>query len=75
MHLAGARAVQTAGMKFPLDVAFLSGELLVIEMVRLAPWRVALPRRGARSVMAFEAGALERWGVRVGDQLDVRVIA
>jgi hypothetical protein len=75
MHLAGARAVHTAGMKFPLDVAFLSSDLLVLRMVRLAPWRVALPRRGARSLMAFEAGALERWGVHVGDQLDVRVIA
>jgi hypothetical protein len=62
-------------MKFPLDVAFLSGDLLVLRLVRLAPWRVALPRHGTRSVMAFEAGALERWGVHVGDQLDLRVIA
>jgi uncharacterized membrane protein (UPF0127 family) len=74
LHLAGARAVHTAGMKFPLDVAFLSEDLVVLRMVRLAPWRIALPRPGARSVLLAEAGALERWGVRVADQLDIREV-
>ncbi len=36
----------------------------------------AWPRggRAARSVVETEAGALERWGVRVGDQLEVREV-
>ena len=74
LHLAGARAVHTAGVKFPLDVAFLSEDLVVMQMVRVAPWRIALPRPGARSVLQTEAGALERWGVRVADQLDIREV-
>ena len=74
LHLAGARAVHTAGVKFPLDVAFLSEDLVVMQMVRLPPWRIALPRPGARSVLQTEAGALERWGVRVADQLDIREV-
>jgi uncharacterized membrane protein (UPF0127 family) len=74
LHLSGARAVHTAGMQFPLDVAFLSPELVVLRIVRLPPWRVALPRRGARSVLQTEAGALERWGVHVGDQLVIREV-
>ena len=74
LHLAGARAVHTAGMKFPLDVAFLSEDLIVVRMVRMPPWRVALPRPGARSVLQTEAGALERWGVRVADQLEIREV-
>jgi hypothetical protein len=61
-------------MRFSLDVAFLSAELVVVRIVRLPPWRLALPRRGARSVLQTEAGALERWGVRVADQLDIREI-
>ena len=74
LHLPGMRTVQTAGMRFSLDVAFLSAELVVVRIVRLPPWRLALPRRGVRSVLQTEAGALERWGVRVDDQLDIREV-
>ncbi len=74
LHVAGARVAHTAGMRFPLDVAFLSGDLVVLRIVRLAPWRVALPPRGGRSVLQTEAGALERWGVRVADQLEIREV-
>jgi hypothetical protein len=74
LHLNGARAVHTVGMKFPLDVAFLSKDLVVMRMLRLPPWRIALPRPGVRSVLQTEAGALERWGVRVADQLDIREV-
>src|SRR6516225_1022090 len=56
LHLDGARAVHTGGMRFPVDVAFLSGDLTVLRLVTVQP----------------EAGALERWGVCVGDQLEVR---
>jgi hypothetical protein len=74
LHLAGARAVHTAGMRFELDVAFLSADLIVVRMIRVPPWRVALPRKGTRSVLQAEAGALERWGVRVADQLEIREV-
>ena len=71
LHVAGARAVHTAGMRFPIDVAFLSDDLTVVRVTRLKPWRMARGGRSARSVVAAEAGALERWGVQVGDQLEV----
>jgi uncharacterized protein len=72
LHLEGARTVHTVGMKFPVDVAFLSLDLTVVRVARLRPWRVAVGGRGARSAVETEAGAFERWGVRVGDQLEVR---
>jgi hypothetical protein len=74
LHLAGVRSVHTVGMKFPLDVAFLSDELVILRLVRLSPWRIALAGRGVRSVLQTEAGSLERWGVRVGDQLVIREV-
>ena len=74
LHLAGARTMHTAGMKFALDVAFLSADLTVVRLVRVPPWRVALPRKGVRSVLAAEAGALERWGVQVADRLEIREV-
>lgn len=72
LHLEGTRTVLTAGMKFPIDVAFLSSDLTVLRVRRLKPWRVALGRPNTRSVVQAEAGSLERWGVRVGDKLEVR---
>jgi uncharacterized membrane protein (UPF0127 family) len=74
LHLSGARLATTVGLRFPLDVAFLSGDLVVLSIVRLEPWRMALPRRGARSMLQTEAGALERWGVRPSDQLEIREV-
>jgi uncharacterized membrane protein (UPF0127 family) len=74
LHLDGARSVHTAGMKFGIDVAFLSKDLTVVRLTRLKPWRVAFGPRSARSVLETEAGALERWSVGVGDQLVIRQV-
>jgi uncharacterized membrane protein (UPF0127 family) len=72
LHVRGARAVHTAGARFPIDVAFLSDDLTVVRVIRLKPWRVAVARRTVQSRVETQAGLLERWGVRVGDQLEVR---
>ena len=74
LHVHNTHAVHTIGMKFPVDVAFLSSDLTVVKVARLRPWRIALGGRGAASVVETEAGALERWNVREGDQLEVRVV-
>jgi len=34
--------------------------------------RMTLPRRRCRSVIEAEAGAFERWGLAVGDHLELR---
>jgi len=74
LHVDGVRSVHTFGMRFTIDVAFLSRELVVVRVARLKPWRLAVGGRIARSAVETEAGALERWGVRVGDQLEVREV-
>jgi uncharacterized protein len=74
LHLPGVRSVFAFGMRFSLDVAFLSEDLTVLRMARVDPWRVVLPRRGVRSVVQAEAGSWERWGVQVGDQLVIREV-
>jgi len=76
MVLAGTRAVHTAGMRFPLDVALCLGDvnsdLVVRRIVRVPPWRMTLPRAGCRTVIEAEAGAFERWGLQVGDVVKLR---
>ncbi|HVB91450.1 MAG TPA: DUF192 domain-containing protein [Acidimicrobiales bacterium] len=75
LHLDGVTSVHTVGMKFAIDVAFLTEDLTVVRLARLKPWRLALGRSGVRSVLQAEAGALERWGVQVGDQMVIRLVA
>jgi uncharacterized membrane protein (UPF0127 family) len=72
MVFPGTRSVHTFGMRFPIDVAFCDKEMVVVGVARLPPWRMSRPRRRCRSVIEAEAGAFERWGLRVGDQLDLR---
>ncbi len=72
MLLCPARSVHTLRMRFPIDVAFLDRELVVIGIVRLVPNRVTTPRFRARSVVEAEAGSFSRWGLNIGDQLEVR---
>ncbi len=66
------RSVHTVGMRFPIDVAVCDADLVVLRTRRLRPGRVTLPVRGGRHVLEAEAGAFARWGLVVGDQLEVR---
>lgn len=64
--------VHSMGMKFPIEVGFLSdeGELLRIDQLR--PWRVGTMCRGARCVIEAAPGSFERWNVGPGDVIEVR---
>lgn len=66
------RSVHTIGMRFDLDVAFLDGDDVIIRLLRLPRWRVTLPVWRARSVLEAETGAFGRWGLRIGDELEIR---
>ena len=67
-----ALQVHTIGMRFAIDVAYLDASLRVLDVVTpMAPWRVGLPRLRARGVLEAAAGSFERWGLRVGDELEV----
>jgi uncharacterized membrane protein (UPF0127 family) len=67
-----ARWVHTMGMRFPIDVAFLDAEGVVVKTVRMHRHRVGVPVVKARSVVEAEAGAFARWGLRVGDRIELR---
>ena len=59
------RSVHTFGMRFPIAVAFLDARYRVIEVLRMPPGRLALPRLRARHVLECAADA----DVRVGQNL------
>jgi len=66
------RAIHSFGMRFALDVAFLDGDLVVIDSLRLAPMRAPLPRLGTRNVVEARAGSFARWSLEVGQRLEIR---
>jgi uncharacterized protein len=63
-------AIHTFGMKFPIDVAFLSKKRTVLKIRKEMPRRrLALCIR-AHSVLELPAGILEQTGTVAGDQLE-----
>jgi uncharacterized membrane protein (UPF0127 family) len=66
-----AMSVHTLGMRFAIDVAFLDGDLAVLDTVTMHRNRLGRPRRSSRAVLEAQAGAFERWSLRPGDHLEV----
>lgn len=70
--LSPCRSVHTFGMRFAIDVAFCDSTMTVLRIVTLRPNRMTWPVLRARSVIEVEAGELARWGVHVGDRVEIR---
>lgn len=66
------RQVHTVGMRFAIDVAFCDRDGVVLRIVTLRPWRLSRPVWRAAMAIEAEAGACERWGLAVGDRVEVR---
>jgi uncharacterized membrane protein (UPF0127 family) len=67
------RWIHTVGMKFAIDVAYLDADGVVVKTIQMQRFRMGIPVWNARSVIEAEAGAFGRWGLRVGDEIEVRV--
>ena len=72
MFLPRTRSIHTFGLRFAVDVAFLDKEMRVVALSRVGRWRVTLPRFQGRQVLEAQAGSFDRWGLRLGDQLEFR---
>ncbi|MEV5505815.1 DUF192 domain-containing protein [Streptomyces orinoci] len=64
--LTPAAGVHTFGMRFPIDVAYLSRDLTVLAVRTMPPGRLGAPRLRARHVLESVAGTMAGWGVRRG---------
>jgi len=70
LWLAGCGSVHTWGMRYPIDVLFLDGELRVLRVTHgLRPWAVGWKAPATRHVVELPAGAARE--VREGDRLRV----
>jgi uncharacterized membrane protein (UPF0127 family) len=66
------RWVHTVGMRFAIDVAYLDATGLVLKTVRMDRHRVGAPVTAAARVVEAEAGAFARWGLQVGQTIEIR---
>ena len=64
--------IHTLGMKFAIDVAHLDSTGLVVKISHVRPHRLGAYVRGAARVVEAQAGAFERWGLRLGDIVELR---
>lgn len=65
--LSPARGIHTLGMRFAVDVVFLSRQMRVVGLVsRLPPWRVLLAPRGTGRVLELAAGQIAATGLKTG---------
>jgi uncharacterized membrane protein (UPF0127 family) len=75
MVLPNCKWVHTIGMKCALDIAYLDDESRVMKVQRLNPMRLPLPVLAACSVVEARVGSFDRWGVRIGDIVEVRRVS
>ncbi len=66
------RWIHTVGMRFAVDVAYLDRDGRVIKTLQMRKHRIGIPVLHSRRVIEAEAGAFARWGVHVGDVIEVR---
>ena len=66
------RWIHTIGMRFPIDAAYLDSDDVVIKTIQMNRYRLGIPVWRARSLIEAEAGAFARWGLRVGDKVELR---
>ncbi|MEY3361208.1 MAG: hypothetical protein RL531_927 [Actinomycetota bacterium] len=66
------RQVHTVGMRFAIDVAFCDRNGVVLHVTTLRPGRLSRPVFGAAWAIEAQAGAFARWGLAVGDAVEVR---
>lgn len=66
------RWVHTIGMKFTIDVAYLDSDGVVTKTVRMHRHRIGAPVMRSALVIEASAGSFARWGIRVGDRLEIR---
>ena len=68
-----ASSVHMMGMLFPIDVVFLDKENRVIKMApHLSPWFGLAWARGARAVLELPVGTIQKYGIELGERLEVK---
>ncbi len=72
MLLHPVRSVHTVRMQFDIDMALIDPSGVVVKTMRVNRNRVTAPRLRVKTVIEAEAGAFNMWGLKIGDELEIR---
>jgi uncharacterized protein len=73
--LTPSKAIHTIGMKFPIDVAFMDKDNIVVGIISgLVPYRVTGVRLRGHSVLELNKGTLKKSRTEIGDQLEISLV-
>jgi uncharacterized protein len=73
--LTPSKAIHTIGMKFPIDVAFLNKDNVIVGIISgLVPYRVTGVRLRGHSVLELPKGTLKKSRTEIGDQLEISLV-
>jgi uncharacterized membrane protein (UPF0127 family) len=59
-------------MRMPIDIAYLDADGNVIKTVQMNKLRLGAPVWHAQMVIEAQKGAFARWGIHVGNKIEVR---
>ena len=68
-------SVHTIGMRFPIDVAYLSRTLKVIDVIHMKPNRWSRNRLTARHTLETFSGRFADWQIERGTQLTIEPLS
>ena len=64
-------SIHTFFMRFPIDVVFVDDGGEVVDVVEsMRPWKMLMPRRGARHTIEMQANLSRRLGITKGTRID-----
>jgi uncharacterized membrane protein (UPF0127 family) len=72
LWLMPSKGIHTIGMKFPIDVVFLSRDNVVLGVVAgMLPFRISGVRLRGYSVLELPSGTIKKSRTEIGDQLEI----
>jgi uncharacterized protein len=68
-------SIHTLGMRFGIDVAYLTKDLRIISTAQVPPNRLCMVRLRSRHVLEAELGKFTEWGIRPDGRLEIETIS
>ena len=72
LWLMPSKGIHTIGMKFPIDVLFLTRDHVVLQVItEMRPCRISTVQLRGYSVLELPSGTIKKSQTEVGDQLEI----
>jgi uncharacterized protein len=75
LWLMPSKGIHTIGMKFPIDIVFLSKDNIVLRLISgMVPYRISGVQLRAYSILELPNGTIKKSQTEVGDRLEISLV-